>query len=232
MESFDIGFDNLEPIKLNFNETPQSSSSNFGPGVELLMNNTRKSENNNVKFDLNELDTLEKELNDLSNSNKNSDSNTKTFSGLGGFSDFTSNLFGFDNKQDKSNSKVEDTSDSNLGQATKDTFGNNKTWDGFTKFNDIPSDNTGGSYSSSSNLNSVEKRRKKRMMIKKLEEWYEKGFVKNISHYNIDSPYEEIEDEYESALDDKRLKDGIKLQGWWFMTFVNSIEYANASFKF
>ena len=231
MESFDIGFDNLEPIKLNFNETPQSSSSNFGPGVELLMNNTRKSENNNVKFDLNELDTLEKELNDLSNSNKNSDSNTKTFSGLGGFSDFTSNLFGFDNKQDKSNSKVEDTSDSNLGQATKDTFGNNKTWDGFTKFNDIPSDNTGGSYSSSSNLNSVEKRRKKRMMIKKLEEWYEKGFVKNISHYNIDSPYEEIEDEYESALDDKRLKDGIKLQGWWFMTFVNSIEYANASFN-
>ena len=75
-----------------------------------------------------------------------------------------------------------------------------------------------------------EKRRKKRMMIKKLEEWHEKGFVKNSSNFNVDSSYEEVEDEYESALENKRLKDSIKVQGWWFMTFVNSIEYANAAF--
>lgn len=46
----------------------------------------------------------------------------------------------------------------------------------------------------------------------------------------MDSNYEEIEDEYESALEDKRQKDAIKVQGWWFMSLVNSIEYGNAYF--
>jgi hypothetical protein len=46
----------------------------------------------------------------------------------------------------------------------------------------------------------------------------------------MESNYEEVEDEYETALEDKRKKDSIKLQGWWFMTFVNSIEYANSAF--
>jgi hypothetical protein len=32
-------------------------------------------------------------------------------------------------------------------------------------------------------------------------------------------------------MEDKRKKDSIKLQGWWFMTFVNSIEYGNAVFN-
>ena len=239
MENFDINFDNLEPISLDFNDggkSPLSSSVNFGPGVELLMNNTRKSENNNVKFDLNELDTLEKELNDLSQSNKNS--TTKSFSGitgLDGLSDFTSNLFGFDTSEKTQNTsyKTEETQNenfSNLGQATKDSMGGNKTWDGFSKFNDIP-DIKSDSYSSSANMNDRDKRRKKRFMIKKLEEWYEKGLIKNITHFNIDSSYEEIEDEYESALEDKRRKDSVKLQGWWFMTFVNSVEYANTAFN-
>jgi hypothetical protein len=68
-------------------------------------------------------------------------------------------------------------------------------------------------------------------MLKKLEEWYAKGLVKSGSSFNMDSPYEEIEDEYETVMEEKRKKDSIKLQGWWFMTFVNSIEYANAAFN-
>ena len=47
----------------------------------------------------------------------------------------------------------------------------------------------------------------------------------------MDSDYDEIEDEYETALEEKRKKDSVKLQGWWFMTFVNSIEYANTAFN-
>jgi hypothetical protein len=47
----------------------------------------------------------------------------------------------------------------------------------------------------------------------------------------MDSSYEEIEDEYETAVEDKRKKDSIKLQQWWFMTFVNSLEYANSAFN-
>ena len=63
-----------------------------------------------------------------------------------------------------------------------------------------------------------------------MEEWSEKGHFK-MNNLSLDSPFDEIEDEYESILEDKRRKDSIKLQGWWFMTFVNSLEYANAAFN-
>jgi hypothetical protein len=86
-------------------------------------------------------------------------------------------------------------------------------------------------FSGGSNLTERDRRRKKRLMIKKLEEWNAKGLIKSSSHFTMDSAYDEIEDEYESAMEDKRKKDSIKLQGWWFMTFVNSVEYANAAFN-
>lgn len=104
-------------------------------------------------------------------------------------------------------------------------MGNTKTWDGYTKVNEVPLAST-----KIPSMTDRERRRKKRAMIKKLEEWYEKGTIKSHSHFNMDSNYEEVEDEYETAMEDKRKKDSIKLQGWWFMTFVNSIEYANAAF--
>ena len=75
-----------------------------------------------------------------------------------------------------------------------------------------------------------EMRRKKRIMIKKMEEWSEKGMLKNYSNFNLDSAFDEIEDEYETALEDKRKKDSVKLQGWWFTTLINSLEYANSAF--
>jgi hypothetical protein len=106
-------------------------------------------------------------------------------------------------------------------------MGNSKTWDGFSKINEIPQ----SFGSSGSSLSDREKRRKKRMMIKKIEEWYEKGLIKNNPHFTLDSAYEEIEDEYETVMEEKRKKDSVKLQQWWFMTFVNSLEYANSAFN-
>lgn len=225
MESINIDFDNLDQNTIQFNDTG-SSGVNFGPGVELLMNTNRKSsESNNIQFNIGELDSLEKELNELSSSNVKKINTVE--SNLG---NFASNLFGFGSSTPQQEDPVE-PSDSNLGQATKESSGMGaKTWDGFAKFNDIP-DVGAESFRPSSNLNDREKRRKKRAMIKKLEEWYEKGLIKNMSHFNIDSPFDEVEDEYETSLEDKRKKDSIKLQGWWFLTFVNSVEYANAAFN-
>jgi hypothetical protein len=236
MEVIDIDFNNLEPVKMNFNRNDEENiddfSSTIGPGIELLMNDKKKSSNTNVNIDLGELDSLEKELNNLSKKNENSggvfNGATKTLN------DFTSNLFGFgsssssQNKEINMNNREENNNDSNLGNATKETIGNTKTWDGFSKMNEMES-----SFSTSNipKMNERDKRRKKRLMIKKLEDWYEKGLIKNISHFNNDSNYDEVEDEYETALEDKRKKDSIKLQGWWFMTFVNSVEYANAAFN-
>jgi len=229
MEVIDIGLNDLETVSLNFDNS--KSSVNFGSGIELLMNDKKKS-SSNISFDLGELDNLENELNELSgvrSENENTKSGeTKSLSG------FASNLFGFGNKpatsENDSSIKMDTGSDSNIGQATRDSIGNTKTWDGFSKLNEIPLNDYAGS-SASSKMNERERRRKKRMMIKKLDEWHEKGTIKNNSHFTLESSFEEIEDEYETALEDKRKKDSIKLQGWWFMTFINSLEYANTAFN-
>ena len=227
MEIIDLGLSDLEPVSISFNEDIPSNGSSLGAGIELLMNDKKKTSSGSMNIDLGELDKLENELNDLSNSSKASD--TKSIGGLGGFGSF----FGFSKDKDKEKEKENkpssgyEPSDSNIGQATADSMGNTKTWDGFSKINEIPQSGA----SSGSKLNDREKRRKKRMMIKKIEEWYEKGLIKSNPHFNIESNYDEVEDEYETALEDKRKKDSVKLQGWWFMTAVNSLEYANTAFN-
>ena len=227
MEVIDIGLDDLEP------------STNFGGGIELLMNDKKRTSSSasSTKIDLQELDNLENELNALSgvsnndfvdNSGPSGPSDSKKISGFSNFFNFG----GSSKKPEPVSSIPLEQSDSNIGQATADSMNNtSKTWDGFSKMAaDIPSFMGGGNKSSSAapNMTERERRRKKRMMIKKLEEWYEKGTIKNSSRFTLDSNYEEIEDEYEGALEDKRKKDAIKLQGWWFTTVVNTIEYGNA----
>jgi hypothetical protein len=235
MEVIDLGLSDLEPVSLNLNESSYKPSVNFGSGIELLMNDKKKS-SGSMNLNLGELDSLESELNELTgNVPSNSGSDTRSFTG------FAANLFGL-GSNDGSNEtsggakKVslnidEEKTDSNLGSATRESIGNNKTWDGYHKVSDVPPSYAGSSSSSSRSMTDRERRRKQRMMIKKLEEWHAKGLVKNNSHFSLDSDFTEVEDEYESALEDKRKKDSIKLQGWWFMTFINSVEYANAAFN-
>jgi len=238
MEVIDIGLSDLEPISLNLDEPSSNnygsgsgSSVNFGSGIELLMNEKKMSSSSSTNADLGDLDRLEAELNDLSSSanggnySKSGDSTTKTMSGLGGFGNMFGDMFGSSSNDKKVNIDITEPSDSNLGQATSDSMGNTKTWDGFTKLGDT---NTSAPKAP---LSDREKRRKKRAMLQKLEDWYSKGQIKHSTQFTMESSYEEIEDEYETALEDKRKKDSVKLQQWWFMTFVNSLEYANSAFN-
>ena len=223
MEIIDLGLSDLEPVSINIDDSfSTNTGSGLGPGIELLMNDKKKSTTGSMNIDLGDLDKLEDDLNNLSSSASQNTTGSKTLSGLSGFGNFFG--FGGSSNDQKKETPLENT-DSNIGQATADSMGNTKTWDGFSKINEIPQSAT------SSKLTDREKRRKKRAMIKKLEEWYEKGTIKNNSHFNMESTYEEVEDEYETALEDKRKKDSIKLQQWWFITFVNSIEYANSAFN-
>lgn len=235
MEIIDIGLSDLEPINISLDDiggsnSRSSSNVNFGPGIELLMNEKKKSASNSTSIDLGELDKLEDELNELSNQNNSGTKSLSGLSGFGGLSNFGgfSDMFSSSSNTNESKKNVDDShNDSNLGHATSDSMGNTKTWDGFSKIGEVPQSH----HSSSRPLSDREKRRKKRAMIQKLQEWYEKGQIKNNSHFTLESNYEEIEDEYETALEDKRKKDSVKLQQWWFMTFVNSLEYANSAFN-
>ena len=261
MESVDLNFTDLEPISLNLSDdygtsssysqsksgggSGSSSSVNFGPGIELLMNDKKRNASNNINIDLGDLDKLENELNELSGTSKNvnltksgsssSSSSSSIFGDTKSISGFASGLFGFGSGGDSSSGSAKlveeiEKTDSRLGHSTAESMGSSKTWDGFTKMGDVPPGDIGGP-GPSARLTEKDKRRKKRMMLKKLEEWYEKGHIKTSSRFNMESPYEEVEDEYENALEDKRKKDSVKLQGWWFMTFVNSVEYANSAFN-
>ena len=235
MEVVDIDLDTIpvddKPVSFNI-ESDEKPSVSFGSGIELLMNEKKKSSSTSTKIDLDELDNLESELNDLSSTTPTNyggssspaptATESKTLSGLGGFGGL-GNMFGLGKKTEPQ--PQPQSSSSGLGQGTKDTYdGGAKTWDGFSKMKEeVPK-----APRSSANLTEREKRRKKRIMIKKLEEWAEKGTYKHGSVFNMDSDFDEVEDEYEGALEEKRKKDSVKLQGWWFSTVINTLEYGNA----
>ena len=183
MEVVDIDLDTIpvddKPVSFNI-ESDEKPSVSFGSGIELLMNEKKKSSATSTKIDLDELDNLESELNDLSSTtpiNYGGSSSpapaateSKTLSGLGGFGGL-GNMFGLGKKTEPQ----PQSSSSGLGQGTKETYdGGAKTWDGFSKMKEeVPK-----APRSSANLTEREKRRKKRIMIKKLEEWAEKGTYK------------------------------------------------------
>ena len=217
MEVIDLGLNDIEPITLNMDDN--TPSVNFGAGLELLMNDKLKTTSfGNSNIDLGELDKMEQDLNELGGNismdpapEPTQESGTKSFFG---------SWFG-----GKKTADTTGPTDSNLGQATASSFsGFTKTSDGYGKLStEVPIEMP-------TRMTDRERRRKKRLMLKKLDEWYEKGLLKQNPGFNMESNYEEIEDEYEGALEDKRKKDAIKVQGWWFMTLVNSVEYANAAF--
>lgn len=232
MEVIDIGLADLDTASVSINDDIENittsvnnstkPSVNFGPGIELLMNDKNVSSSRSTNVGMDDLDNLEKELNEASGITPDT-STEKTTSGGGGFAD----LFGFGAKGPTETVKLDangNVNDSKLGYATMESIGSTKTWDGFSKVNEVPASSSGP------RLNDREKRRKKRAMLKKMEEWYEKGHVKHGSNFTMDSDFDEVEDEYETIMEEKRKKDSIKLQGWWFTTLVNSIEYGNAVF--
>jgi hypothetical protein len=224
-EVIDIGPSTSEPISLDFKKHDDTPSVNFGSGIELLMNDKKKSTNVS-NLDLGELDDLEDELNQLSGNKSAPEESSNMFSSYFG-SNSTPNIVKED-PHTTNDVQFDDLNEANLGEATSGMMGSTKTWDGFAKANEVPANQD---YRPSTNLSEREKRRKKRLMLKKLDEWKDKGMLKDAGNFTMESPFDEIEDEYEGAMEEKRKKDSIKLQGWWFMTFVNSLEYGNAIFN-
>jgi len=229
MEVIDIGLSDLEPISLKLDDIPSSSpaSVNFGPGIELLMNDKQKSSSSSTSVNLDDIEKLAEELNELSDKSTAAPSpapeSTRSFN-LGNLFNFGSSSKSAATTEATKDSSSE-TTDSKVGNATGESFESAKTWDGFSKIGEIPANKI-----NEPRMTERDRRRKKRAMLKKLEDWYQKGHIKSNSHFTMDSPYEEIEDEYEAYMEEKRKKDSVKLQGWWFMTLINSIEYGNAVF--
>ena len=118
-----LDFENLDNGGSSWNN---SKKTNFGGGIELLMNE-KKMENSGPTsdIDIEDLNNLEDEMNNLANE----------ISGSGPSSFGLGSIFG-SNDDDIPSVRFDDTP--SIGRATTNTESDSKTWDGYGKFNNIP----------------------------------------------------------------------------------------------
>ena len=128
-----LDLDNLDIPDLNISEEVEPStkkSANFGSGIELLMNDKNKSDKKeNSNIDVDDISNLEKELNEVADVEPLEKKSIKKNI----FSDF----FGNDKENGKNVKEVNINKAEDLGKSTAQ-FNETKTWDGYSKFNNIP----------------------------------------------------------------------------------------------
>ena len=210
-------------ISLNFDNLDDShstntglKSTNFGGGIELLMNDKKKDFHAPSDIDIEDLNNLENELNDLANNEPSvpRDLNSGMFS-----------KFGFD----KPSVRFDESSNSNnIGISTAETAEDPKTWDGYGKFNNIPI-NPDKNVSSHPQLSKEELLREKFKYLRKLEALEKKG-VELTKKYTMDSSLAEMQGEYEMIMDEKTRQNSVKFQGNMMMAIINGIEFLNNRF--
>ena len=203
-----------------------SKTTNFGGGIELLMNE-KKTMNSGMSsdIDLDDLNNLEEELNDLANDNNNSSSASS--SANTGFFNMGSI---FDDKSAAPSPSVRfDDKPPSMGQSTSSTASDSKTWDGFQKFNNIPINPDRSGMSSQPKLSKDDLLREKFKFLRRLEALEKKG-VELTKKYNMDSDLAEMQGEYEMIMEEKTKQNSVKFQGNMMMAVINGIEFLNNRF--
>jgi len=233
-----------------------AKSVNFGGGLELLMNDKLKSGNKGGggggdNIDLDDLNELEDELNDLSDAvggggsgggggvkkiskNFKSDffgsSSASANAGSGGGGGIKTSTYNDDDASDGGyyEPKYNNISGSNVGASTANTDNDNKTWDGFGKFSNIPL-NPDANVDSTPQMSKEELLREKFKMLQKLEELETKG-VRLSKKYSMESSLLEMKGEYETHVEEREKKNSIKFQQKLLMTAITGIEFLNNKF--
>ncbi len=211
----------------NLNDSPvinlssSKPSVNFGGGLELLMNDKRKSDkssssSSNPDIDLGDLDELESELNNLSGSGSdksmfNDAFKSSSFGGGGGI---------------KLNISENDDNDSGSGLGKFSSVKVDKTWDGFSKYNNIPIE---PEQAPQPKMTAEELLKEKFTILRKLEALEKKG-VKLTKKYGMDSSLAEMQGEYEMIIADKERSNSCKFQGRMLMAAVTGLEFLNNKF--
>ena len=213
--------DIMELTELDFDSNsnfggPQTKSTNFGGGLELLMNDKVKESNRPTSdINLDDLNNLENELNNLVD-----DVPTDSFRPKSDFFSRPSVSF-----EDQSSSSRDDI---NLGKSTSQTVSENKTWDGYGKFNNIPM-NPDKAVPLEAKMSKDEMLREKFKFLRKLEALEKKG-VELSKKYSMDSPLQEMQGEYETIMEEKAKQNSVKFQGNMLMAMINGIEFLNGKF--
>jgi len=196
------------------------SSSNFGGGLELLMNDRVKesSSSRSDNIDIEDLTELENDLNDLAD-DVGIDSQYKP----------RSDMFRSDG-DDQPSVKFSDGGKLNIGEATANIEDEQKTWDGYGKFNDIPvNPDVGATAPPQPQLSKEELLREKFAILRKLEALEKKG-VELSKKYSMESSLMEMQGEYETIMDEKARQNSVKFQGNMMMAAINGLEFLNNRF--
>ena len=207
----------ISNLDWNTNESTSSlKSANFGDGVELLMNDKIKnSGSSKVYNDINidDLNNLEDELNNI-NINDEQGSN---YMSKPSFLDSST-------KEEKPFVRFGDS----MGEQSNETNEQNKTWDGYSKFNNIPLNPDKG-FPKEPQISKEELLKQKFKYLRKLEALEKKG-VELSRKYSMESPLAEMQGEYETIVDEKSKQNSIKFQGNMLMACINGIEFLNNKF--
>jgi hypothetical protein len=207
----------LEFTDDNFGGGFETKSSNFGGGLELLMNDKIKEGRKPTSdIELDDLNNLENELNGLVDDMPSSSFKPK------------SDMFGGPNVSFSEPSIKFGKDDSGLGQSTSQTENDNKTWDGYGKFNNIPL-NPDKVLPNEPKLSKEEMLREKFRYLRKLEALEKKG-VELSKKYTMESSLQEMMGEYETIMDEKTKQNSVKFQGNMLMAVINGMEFLNSKF--
>jgi hypothetical protein len=213
--------DIIELSEIDFDDmnTGSMKSTNFGGGLELLMNDkVKETTRQNSDIDLDDLNNLENELNNLVD-----DIPTESFKSKSELFNNIDNSF-----NDKHSVKFSEYEEPSIGKSTAETSNENKTWDGYGKFNNIPL-NPDKSQPSQPQMSKEELLREKFKYLRKLEALEKKG-VELSKKYNMESSLQEMQGEYETILEEKSKNNSVKFQGNMLMACINGIEFLNSRF--
>jgi hypothetical protein len=215
----------MEPEIIDLGNIGDSSSgggmksTNFGPGIELLMNDKSKSSENlggmskgGDSIHLDDLDDLEKDLNDLTDDNDNGPRLNVSFDEV---------------KLDTPIEEVRNVNNVTIGEATRNTQENQSTWDGFAQMNEVPI--TPGADVSRRPMSKEESLKEKFNVLRKLEALEKKG-VELTKKYSMDSDLMEMKGEYEMLVAEKERSNSVKFQGNMLAACINGIEFLNNRF--
>jgi len=248
LSDLDNGFSNKSSRGGGGGGSSGTKSVNFGGGLELLMNDKLKTGNKSGggggdNIDLDDLNELEDELNDLSDAigggggvkkiSKNFKSDffgSSSASATAGSGGIKLSNYNDDDASDGgySEAKYNNISGSNVGASTANTDNDNKTWDGFGKFSNIPL-NPDANVDATPQMSKEELLREKFKMLQKLEELETKG-VRLSKKYSMESSLLEMKGEYETHVEEREKKNSIKFQQKLLMTAITGIEFLNNKF--
>ena len=220
-------------------------SSNFGGGLELLMNDRFKSggdKGGSTNIHLDDITSLEDDLRDMDSSS--SSRNVKEMrSNLFGSGPSSSSSSSFHvNKHDSLSNSIGGglhlNSDDNNGNggtnnggigASTALFDDDKpTWDGFGKFSNVPI-HPDVPIDSHPQLTKEELLREKFKYIKKLEDLEKKG-IRLTKKYDMESSLSEMKGEYETHVEERERRNSVKFQGKMLMACITGLEFLNNKF--